>query len=250
MLIFGLVISVFVLERLSDGDIRDIVTGAVQRVSDQSIPNTETSDNSHPPSSQPTLVEQQSSQSLSEPVPSSTQSLFPAYPQITHKVLDSIVSLSTGDARTALSLTELAISSAQSVPPHVLIDSLRRSVSTSYDRTGDSHYDLISALHKSVRGSDGTAALYWLARMLEAGEDPVFIARRMVVCSSEDVGLADNHALPLVRCDMSTLDYLLRNITGSRNNASVSAGWHARVPYQSRTLGFISLGSAQVNTFV
>lgn len=58
---------------------------------------------------------------------------------------------------------------------------------------------MISALHKSVRGSDGSAAMYWLARMLSAGEDPVYIARRMAVCASEDVGLADNHALPLVR---------------------------------------------------
>jgi putative ATPase len=81
-----------------------------------------------------------------------------------------------------------------------LLASLRRSVSTSYDRSGDSRHDLISALHKSVRGSQGSAALYWLARMLEAGEDPVYIARRMVVCASEDIGLADDHALPLVRC--------------------------------------------------
>ena len=58
---------------------------------------------------------------------------------------------------------------------------------------------MISALHKSVRGSNADAALYWLARMLGGGEDPVYIARRMAVCASEDIGLADNHALPLVR---------------------------------------------------
>jgi putative ATPase len=102
---------------------------------------------------------------------------FPAYPQLTPRILTSIVSLSTGDARTAISLLDLALSSPTSTEEIVLLDSLRKSVSTSYDRTGDSHYDLISALHKSVRGSDPDAAMYWLARMLEAGEDPLYIAR-------------------------------------------------------------------------
>ncbi|KAI8644291.1 DNA polymerase III, clamp loader complex, gamma/delta/delta subunit [Parasitella parasitica] len=66
-----------------------------------------------------------------------------------------------------------------------------------YDRNGDQHYDIISALHKSIRGSDANAALYWLGRMLVAGEDPLYIARRLVRCASEDIGLADNTALPL-----------------------------------------------------
>ncbi|KAI8066198.1 DNA polymerase III, clamp loader complex, gamma/delta/delta subunit [Gilbertella persicaria] len=66
-----------------------------------------------------------------------------------------------------------------------------------YDRNGDQHYDIISALHKSIRGSDANAALYWLGRMLEAGEDPLYIARRLVRCASEDIGLADNTALTL-----------------------------------------------------
>ncbi|KAG1053670.1 hypothetical protein G6F43_004272 [Rhizopus delemar] len=66
-----------------------------------------------------------------------------------------------------------------------------------YDRNGEQHYDIISALHKSIRGSDADAALYWLGRMLEAGEDPLYIARRLVRCASEDIGLADNTALPL-----------------------------------------------------
>ncbi|THG99929.1 hypothetical protein EW026_g2503 [Hermanssonia centrifuga] len=119
------------------------------------------------------------------------------FPQLTPKLLSTIVSLSAGDARTALSLLELVLSAAADADPDNLLTSLRQSVSTSYDRTGDSRYDMISALHKSVRGSQGSAAMYWLARMLTAGEDPVYIARRMVVCASEDVGLADNHALPL-----------------------------------------------------
>lgn len=110
----------------------------------------------------------------------------------------AIASLSTGDARTALSLLELVFHSAPTTSEPVLIESLRRSVSTSYDRTGDSRYDLISGLHKSVRGSQPDAALYWLARMLEAGENPVYIARRMTVCASEDIGMADRAALPMV----------------------------------------------------
>jgi putative ATPase len=66
-----------------------------------------------------------------------------------------------------------------------------------YDRAGDEHYDVISAFIKSVRDSDPDAAVYWLARMLEAGEDPMFVARRLVILASEDVGLADPHALPI-----------------------------------------------------
>jgi putative ATPase len=109
---------------------------------------------------------------------------------MTHRVKAAIASLSSGDARTALSLLELVLLTPETTPESALLDSLRRSVSTSYDRTGDAHYDLISALHKSVRGSQPDAALYWLARMLEAGEDPVYIARRMAVCASEDIGMA------------------------------------------------------------
>ena len=112
--------------------------------------------------------------------------------------MTTIASLSCGDARTALSLLELVLLSAQTTPESALLETLRRSVSTSYDRTGDARYDHISALHKSVRGSQPGAALYWLAQMLEAGEDPVYIARRMAVCASEDIGMADCGALPLV----------------------------------------------------
>jgi putative ATPase len=103
-----------------------------------------------------------------------------------------------GDARTAISLLDLIIKSSTNSKESVLLDSIRRCASASYDRTGESHYDMISALHKSVRGSHGSAAMYWLARMLTAGEDPLYIARRMVVCASEDIGLADSQALPLV----------------------------------------------------
>ncbi|KIP04850.1 hypothetical protein PHLGIDRAFT_492165 [Phlebiopsis gigantea 11061_1 CR5-6] len=192
---------VIVLERLTDDDIRQIVTRAVRRVSPQAAPSDADPAplpvDASPPSS-PTLVPSQGlSQPSSEPAPS-----FPAFPHLTPKVLSTLISLSTGDARTALSLLELALASPPHTEPERLLSALRRSVSTAYDRTGDDRYDMISALHKSVRGSDGSAALYWLARMLTAGEDPVYVARRMAVCASEDVGLADNHALPLA---MATL---------------------------------------------
>lgn len=120
------------------------------------------------------------------------------FPHLTRRVVTTIASLSCGDARTALSLLELVLLADRTTSESALIESLRLSVSTSYDRTGDTRYNLISALHKSVRGSQPGPALYWLARMLEAGEDPVYIARRMAVCASEDIGMADRGGLPLV----------------------------------------------------
>lgn len=195
---------VFVLERLTDDDISTIITRAIQRVSSTAGPTADAEEipdeRATDPHSDGVAAAEASSSQISACSTStvSNEVLFPAYPHMTQQVLSSIISLSTGDARTALSLVELALSAAPNTPTSTLLDSLRRSVSSSYDRTGDSHYDMISALHKCVRGSQGGAAMYWLARMLSAGEDPVYIARRMVVCASEDIGLADNHALPLV----------------------------------------------------
>ncbi|KAI5799974.1 DNA polymerase III, clamp loader complex, gamma/delta/delta subunit [Geopyxis carbonaria] len=102
-----------------------------------------------------------------------------------------------GDARTALNLLELAmnLSTRDEVSKDDIKEALTRTLV--YDRSGDMHYDTISAFHKSVRGSDPDAALFWLARMLKGGEDPLFIARRMVVMASEDIGLADNSLLGL-----------------------------------------------------
>ena len=104
---------------------------------------------------------------------------------------------SDGDARTALNLLELALSLTSR--PNMTRESIRSSLTHTlvYDRGGDQHYDNISAFHKSVRGGDADAALYYLARMLQSGEDPLFVARRMVVIASEDVGLADSTLLPL-----------------------------------------------------
>ena len=116
--------------------------------------------------------------------------------RITKKAIDYIAELSGGDARTALGDLELALSLSQKVDPDVVKEAAGRKV-PSYDKKGDLHYDNISAFIKSMRGGDVDATLYYLARMVEAGEDPKFIARRMVIFASEDIGLAGNGALGL-----------------------------------------------------
>jgi putative ATPase len=109
-----------------------------------------------------------------------------------------LASFADGDARTALNLLELSISLLKRQPDIKLAD-LKSALTKTlvYDRSGDQHYDTISALHKSIRGSDPDAALYYLARMIASGEDALYIARRMIVMASEDIGLADNTLLPL-----------------------------------------------------
>jgi putative ATPase len=108
-----------------------------------------------------------------------------------------LAAFSDGDARTALNLLELAmeLSKRQGMTKDDLKKSLTKTLV--YDRAGDQHYDTISAFHKSIRGSDPDAALYYLARMLQSGEDALYIARRLVVVASEDIGLADNNMLSL-----------------------------------------------------
>jgi putative ATPase len=110
--------------------------------------------------------------------------------------LDHLVNRSDGDARTALNGIEVAVALARGDPPHVTLAEAEAALDARalrYER--DDHYDVISAFIKSIRGSDPDAGLYWLARMLEAGEDARFIARRLVILASEDVGMADPMAL-------------------------------------------------------
>ena len=116
--------------------------------------------------------------------------------RVTKKALDLLAELSGGDARSALGDLELALSLAEKVDEKVVEEAAGRKL-PGYDKKGDNHYDTISAFIKSMRGSDVDAALYYLARMVEAGEDPKFIARRMVIFASEDIGLAGNGALSL-----------------------------------------------------
>src|SRR5947207_6848173 len=108
----------------------------------------------------------------------------------------AIATLANGDARTALNILDLAVKGTVPGQPITKATIEQASQKTLlYDKTGEEHYNIISALHKSLRNSDVNAALYWLARMLEAGEDPLYIVRRLVRFASEDVGLADSRAL-------------------------------------------------------
>ncbi len=120
---------------------------------------------------------------------------------ISDEALRHLVTMSSGDARVALNALEMAAfatlpdsESLRSIDLSAVEEALQHRALL-YDKSGDQHYDLISALHKSLRGSDPDAALYWLGRMLEAGEDPLYIARRLVRFASEDVGIADPQAL-------------------------------------------------------
>ncbi|KAL1792734.1 hypothetical protein ACET3X_009241 [Alternaria dauci] len=127
-------------------------------------------------------------------------------PILDKSMLEYFARFSDGDARTALNLLELAMNLAKQ--PDMTKEKIQQSLTKTlvYDRAGDQHYDTISALHKSIRGSDPDAALYYLARMLESGEDPRYIARRLIVVASEDVGLADNTMLSLATATYSACE--------------------------------------------
>ncbi len=126
----------------------------------------------------------------------------------------AIVSLADGDARSALNSLEAAAalaSSGAAAPVRITGSHVRQAVQKKalrYDKAGEEHYNLISALHKSLRGSDPDAALYWLARMLAAGEDPFYVARRMVRFASEDIGNADPAALGVAMSAMEAFRFL------------------------------------------
>ena len=115
--------------------------------------------------------------------------------------LEAIASFADGDARRALNVLEMAVTNGEmdAQKTRVTKETLAQCIgkkSLLYDKRGEEHYNLISALHKSMRNSDPDAAVYWLARMLEAGEDPLYVARRVTRFASEDVGMADSQALP------------------------------------------------------
>ncbi|MBN1395635.1 MAG: replication-associated recombination protein A [Pirellulales bacterium] len=125
--------------------------------------------------------------------------------------LDFLAETSDGDARRALSALEVGVLSSDDSPieftRQLAVESVQRKA-IQYDRSGDAHYDSISALIKSIRGSDPDAALYWLARMLEGGEDVRFLCRRLVILASEDVGNADPAALPLAVAAMHGCEFV------------------------------------------
>jgi putative ATPase len=138
--------------------------------------------------------------------------------QASDDVLKKIASYTSGDARSAYNVLEVAASLAQHSGTHsgnqpdeitddIVRDALQKRILL-YDKAGEEHYNLISALHKSVRNSDPDAALYWLGRMIEAGEDPLYIARRVVRMAVEDIGLADPNALSLCMAARDAVDFI------------------------------------------
>jgi len=132
------------------------------------------------------------------------------------EVLNQIAAYSSGDARSAYNVLEVAstlalersrVSAGAEITSDIAKDALQKRVLL-YDKSGEEHYNLISALHKSVRNSDPDAALYWLGRMLEAGEDPLYIARRVVRMAVEDIGLAEPNALSLCMAARDAVDFV------------------------------------------
>ncbi len=162
--------------------------------------------------------------------------------------LDHLATMSDGDARRALSALEIAVLSevdrqagaeAIQIDRDTAAESIQRKA-VQYDKAGDNHYDAISAMIKSMRGSDPDAAVYWLARMLEAGEDPRYIARRVVICASEDIGNADPQALVLAQaaadatqmiglpeCQLPLAQAVIYLACAPKSNASAAAIWAA-----------------------
>jgi putative ATPase len=156
-----------------------------------------------------------------------------------------------GDARRALAALDVAVRSVPGDGPVAIDraaaeDSIQRKAIV-YDKTGDEHYDVASAFIKSMRGSDPDAAVYWLARMLEAGEDPRFIARRLVIFASEDVGCADPAALPvavaaaqavemvgLPECQLNLSHAVIHLAAAPKSNACAQAVWTARDDVRNR----------------
>ena len=135
-------------------------------------------------------------------------------PQVAAEALDFLAAAADGDARTALNVLELAVTTAEpdaegarTVDLAAMREAFARKALL-YDRAGEEHFNLISALHKSIRNSDADAGLYWLARMLEAGEDPLYVARRLVRFASEDVGNADPRALTLTLAAKDAYEFL------------------------------------------
>lgn len=164
---------------------------------------------------------------------------------ITSEALDLWATLCDGDARQALTALDIAVRSLPAtgtiqIDKQVAEDSIQRKAVV-YDQTGDEHYDVTSAFIKSMRGSDPDAAIYWLARMLEAGEDARFIARRLVIFASEDIGCADPMALVVAQSAASAVEFIglpegqlnlaqavIHLATAPKSNASAKAIWSAR----------------------
>jgi putative ATPase len=137
-----------------------------------------------------------------------------AFPDVAEDALAFLARTSDGDVRAALNVLEIAVTTAPLAPDgrrRVDLERMKQAFARKallYDRAGEEHYNVISALHKSIRNSDADAGLYWLARMIEAGEDPLYVARRLVRFASEDVGLADPQALVLAMAAQQAVHFV------------------------------------------
>jgi putative ATPase len=161
------------------------------------------------------------------------------------EALDHLIEVAGGDARIALTGLEAAVLAARSaglpmVTRELAADAVQQKAIV-YDRQGDAHYDVISAFIKSIRGSDPDAALFWLARMLEAGEDARYIARRMIVHASEDIGLADPRALLIAVAAAQAVEHV--GLPEAKLNLAEAAIYLARAPKSNSVI--VSLGRAE-----
>ena len=178
---------------------------------------------------------------------------FGAYKlEVTQDAIDHLCNSSQGDARIALNGLELAVLSSRPdengvrvIDLSVVEESIQRPAIV-YDNTGDDHYDIISAFIKSMRGSDPDAAVYYLARMLDAGEDPMFIARRIVIHACEDVGLADPHALQVAQSAASAVQFI--GMPEGRIILAEAAIYVAKAPKSNSVICAIDAALSQVRS--
>jgi putative ATPase len=164
--------------------------------------------------------------------------------------IDAVVAACEGDARAALTTVEVAAALARAsatdptAPLHLTIDDMSKARDGRLFHQGaDEHYDQISALIKSVRGSDPDAGLYWMARMIEGGEDPRFLARRMVILASEDIGLADPNALLIAEAAARAVEYV--GLPEAALNLAEAVIYLARAPKSNAVI--VALGRAQAD---
>jgi putative ATPase len=170
--------------------------------------------------------------------------------QLDEEALTHLVHVAGGDARVALNALELAVETTEPdaegvirVTLEIAEDSIQRRA-VLYDKDGDAHYDTISAFIKSLRGSDPDAALYWLARMIHAGEDPRFIARRMIILASEDIGNADPQALAVATSAAQALEWV--GLPEAQYNLAQAAIYLAAAPKSNSTGGYFqALGEVE-----
>ncbi len=156
--------------------------------------------------------------------------------------MQHLIKVASGDARGVLNALELAVETTEEqkdgsiqITRNVIEDSIQQRA-VLYDKDGDAHYDIISAFIKSLRGSDPDAALYWMAKMLYAGEDPRFMFRRMIIFAGEDIGLADPHAIQVVMANAQAFDYV--GLPEGRFHLSLACLYLATAPKSNTTLSF------------